>query len=119
MKCMMNDLYGMLMMRGDLDILDEVLHCNAKYFKGIFVLDGTENFKDSQRILKCHQNIEFYMRDADLGQKYHRPPRDGARQVLLDAIYKRYGISGYIFLLHSDEMFYDYSPQLLVNIMIR
>ena len=46
----------MLMMRGDLDVLEEVLDCNYHYFE-IFVLDGTEIANDSKnfgQILK-HQ----------------------------------------------------------------
>ncbi len=111
------NLYGMLMMRGDLDVLEEVLGCNAPYFRAIFVLDGTENANDSRRILNKFQNIELVIRDQDLPVGYNRPPRDGARQILLEAIQDKYGYDGYIAVLHSDEMFFDYPPTLLVNAM--
>lgn len=111
------NLYGMLMMRGDLDVLEEVLRCNAPYFRAIFVLDGTEQADESKKILDKFPTIESVIHDRDLPEEYNRPPRDGARQVLLEAIQKKFGYDGYIAVLHSDEMFFDYPPSLLVGAM--
>lgn len=108
------NLYGLLMMRGDLDVLEEVLDCNYHYFREIFVLDGTEIANDSKKILDKYSNIKLVIHDKDLPVEYNRPPRDGARQILLEAIQKKYGYDGYIAVLHSDEMFLDYPPSLLV-----
>lgn len=113
------NLYGALMMRGDLDILEEVMDCNHRYFRGIFVLDGTDPWQDSKRILDKYPNIDFYIRDEDLGPDYHKPLKDGARQVLLEAIQKKYGTDGYIFNLHSDEMYFDIPPRVLAAHMYR
>jgi hypothetical protein len=111
------NLYGALMMRGDLDILDEVLNWNFRFFKGIFILDGTEEWQQSNKIVKKYPNIDFYMRDDELGPEYNIPPKDGARQVLLDAIQVKYAFDGYIVILHSDEIFYDFPPSLLAIAM--
>ncbi len=113
------NLYGALMMRGDLDILEEVMDCNHHYFQGIFVLDGTTDWQGSKNILNKYSNVELYLRDRDLGPEYEQPPKDGARQALLEAIQEKYGYDGFIVTLHSDEMFYDYPPTLLVGAMER
>lgn len=113
------NLYGMLMMRGDLDVLEQVLECNSSYFRAIFVLDGTENAEVSRKILEKFANVEKIFYDSELPAEYNRPPRDGARQILLNAIQEKYGYDGYIFILHSDEMFFDYPPTLLATAMAR
>lgn len=118
-SCSVNlpNLYGILMMRGDLDVLEEVLKCNSSFFQAIFVLDGTDDWRASERILNKFQNIQGIFRDKDLPKVYQRPPRDGARQVLLEDIQNKYGYDGYIVILHSDEMFFDYPPTLLAQVM--
>jgi len=112
------DLFGMLMMKDDHDVLEEVLDCNARHFKALFVLDGSDDYQRTQRILSRYPNVEFYLRDAQLDSHFVRPPRDGARQVLLEAIQSRYGTSGIIFILHSDEMFYDLPPGVLAAVLM-
>jgi hypothetical protein len=112
-----DNLIGALMMRGDLDILAEVLDNNFQHFREIFVLDGTEDWGASKIILEKYPNIHCILHDQDLSPEYNLPPRDGARQVLLDAIQQKYGYDGYIVVLHSDEMFYDYPPSLLAAAM--
>jgi hypothetical protein len=107
------------MMRNDLDIFEEVMDCNHVFFRAIFVLDGSDDWRRSKAILEKYPNVEFYCRDEELGPEYDRPVRDGARQVLLEAIQASYGTDGYIFLLHSDEMYYDCPPGALVNAMER
>lgn len=102
--------YGLLMFRGDEDVLGEVLERNHKFFDGIFALDGTDDTTATASIIKRFPNVEFYMRDADLPPKFH-PPRCGARQALLEEIQKRHGHEGWITVLHSDEIFLDADPR--------
>lgn len=106
--------YGLLMMRGDLDILREVMSKNSPFFDEIYVLDGTEDHLASSEIIKSFKNVVFYVRDVDLGKQYH-PIGAGARKVLYDELASRHPGDGWVTLLHSDEIFYDANPRVVAE----
>jgi hypothetical protein len=108
-------LVGLLMMRNDHDILPQVLDCNMPHFEAVYVLDGSDDHDHTLAILaRFADKLAGVYRDSDLPPDYHQPPRDGARQFLLDKIKADIGDDGWIFCLHSDEMFYDVSPERMV-----
>lgn len=111
------ELYGLMMIKGDLDILKEVIKYNFPYLNGVFVLDGSKNWKESRSILESSGKVECYIRDSDLPKSYRSPLRDGVRQVLLEKIQEKVGHRGYIIILHSDEIYYDMNPKLLIASM--
>jgi hypothetical protein len=105
--------YGLMLVRGDEDILDEVMRRNHRFFDAIYVLDGTEDNSQTSKIIKSYPNVEFYVRDADLPEAY-TVCGDGMRGVLLDELKRRHGHEGWVTLLHSDEIFYDVDPRYVV-----
>jgi len=105
-----------MMMRNDHDILPQVLECNLPHFDAIYVLDGSEDSEGTRAIFSKHADkVRGIYRDSDLPSAYGRPPRDGARQFLLEKIKADIGDEGWVFCLHSDEMFYDLSPKAMVG----
>lgn len=104
-------LVGLLMLRDEDDVLDEMLRCAVQWFDRILVLDGTLDegrCRRTDEILASFPEVVFVARDADvLGTQ---PTRDGARQVLLDEARRRYGSDRWIGVLHADE-FMDQDPR--------
>lgn len=104
--------YGIMLVRGDEDILDEVMRRNSKFFDAIYVLDGTDDNSQTSKILKSYSNLEFYATDSDLPKGTIRG--DGMRGILLEELKRKHGNEGWITLLHSDEIFYDMDPRYVV-----
>jgi len=108
--------FGLLIFRGDLDILDEVLRHNHAFFDEIYVLDGSEDAVMSSAIVRKYENVVFYTTDSKLPPEYRHPPRDGVlRRFLLSEIQARHSGEGWVTLLHSDEIFYDKDPRLVAE----
>ena len=105
--------YGIMLVRGDEDILDEVMRRNHKFFDAIYVLDGTDDNSQTSKILKSYSNLEFYATDADLPKDAIRG--DGMRSILLEELQRRHGYEGWVTLLHSDEIFYDVDPRNVIR----
>jgi len=109
-------LVGLLMMRNDHDILPQVLACNMRYFDAVYVLDGSDDHEQTRAIFSAYSGkLAGMYRDSELPSAYDRPPRDGARQFLLERIKADLGDEGWIFCLHSDEMFFDVEPAHMVD----
>lgn len=107
-------LTGLMMIRNENDILEEVLSEHVKFCDHIFVLDGTTEDPDKAReICLSFKNITYF-RDEDLPADYPRPVRDGCRQFLLDRIREKYGHEGWVAVLHGDEIFVD-DPRLIIK----
>jgi Glycosyl transferase family 2 len=104
-------LTGLLMVRDEDDILDEMLRCATQWFDRILVLDGTTDDARRRRtdtVLQSFAEIVFVAHDDDVPGG--GPVRDGARQLLLDEARRRYGLNQWIGLLHADE-FMDQDPR--------
>ena len=102
-------LVGLLMIRNEADILDEMLACATRWFDRILVLDGTNGEVARARtdeILDGYSEVVLRMRDEELGHQV----RDGARQYLLEECRARYGVDNWIGVLHADE-FMDQDPR--------
>lgn len=102
-------LIGLLMVRDEDDILDEMLATATRWFDRILVLDGTPAGPARDRtdaILDRTPEVVFRLRDEDLDH----PVRDGARQHLLAEARRRFGTGHWIGILHADE-FLDQDPR--------
>jgi hypothetical protein len=107
-------LTGIMMIRNENDILEEVLSEHIKFCDHIFVLDGTNEDPDkSKEICLSFKNITYF-RDEDLPPGYPRIVRDGCRQFLLDRVRDKYGYEGWVAVLHGDEIFVD-DPRLIIK----
>ncbi len=107
-------LIGLLMMRNDHDILPQVLEWNMPYFDAVYVLDGSDDPRVTRLIFsKYADKLGGLYLDSDLPATYARPPRDGARQFLLEKIQQDHSDGDWIFCLHSDEIFLDLHPRLM------
>jgi hypothetical protein len=102
-------LIGLLLVKNEADVLEEML-CNARrWFDRILVLDGTtEHRAETEEILASFPEIVFVARDEDMPGT--TPTRDGARQYLLDEARRRYGVDNWIGVLHADE-FMEQDPR--------
>ncbi len=107
-------LIGLLMIRNESDVLAESLAVATQWFDRIFVLDGTDEPERAatDAILAATPEVEFVVRDQELATE--GPVRDGARQVLLEEVRRRYGVDNWIGILHADE-FIEQDPRPLLG----
>ncbi|MCH7788578.1 MAG: glycosyltransferase family 2 protein [Acidobacteria bacterium] len=102
-------LIGLLLVKNEVDILEEMLSNARRWFDRILVLDGTtEQRPATEAILASFEEVVFIARDEDLLGT--APTRDGARQYLLDEARRRYGVDNWIGVLHADE-FMEQDPR--------
>ena len=111
-------LVGLMMLRDEDDVLEEVLASAVRWFDRILVLDGTRDPARRERteaILAARPEVVHVARDDDVAARRGRPGpvRDGARQLLLDEARRRYGADRWIGVLHGDE-FVDRDPRPLL-----
>ena len=107
-------LVGLLMIRDEDDVLEEMLRTATQWFDRILVLDGTTDahrVSATTSILESFPEVVHVLKDADVSAA---AIRDGARQFLLDEARRRYGTNQWIGLLHADE-FIDQDPRPLLN----
>lgn len=95
---------GLLMVRGEDDILGSVLQYNVPLVDAFYVLDGTTPNDKSAAL--CQQRIECcgYWCDGDLPERYGTVPRDGWRDWLLLHAVTDWGVDNLFVLLHGDEV---------------
>src|SRR6266478_3633086 len=106
---------GLMMIRNEVDILDETLTHLVEFFDRIYVLDGTapeEEYKRSRNILAKYKEVKFVKRDQETAGPF--PIRDGARQYLLEAARTDHGTGHWIGILHGDE-FFTRDPRLAIR----
>lgn len=99
-------LIGLMMIRNEVDVLDDTLAHLTQFFDRIYVLDGTaphEEYERSLQILARYDEIKLVQRDQDTAGPF--PIRDGARQYLLKAARAEHGTGHWIGILHGDEYF--------------
>ncbi|MDI6787971.1 MAG: hypothetical protein QME51_06330, partial [Planctomycetota bacterium] len=94
---------GLLLSADDQDIIEEVMTKYSKQFDTIFCLDrGRDNSID---IIRSFKKVEYAVTDQEIGID-GTLLKDGKRQLLLSRIQDKYGYDGWIFPIHSDEIYH-------------
>ena len=106
---------GLLMVADEDDILERTLDHNSQYLDAFYVLDGSTDRTESERICRAHPKCWGYRTDADLP----RPPYPeksvcGYRQFMLDHAYQDHGYDNWFMVLHADEL-WTFDPNELVK----
>ena len=104
-------LIGMLLSKDDGDIIQDVMTEYNRYFDTIFAIDAS--IDNSLEIIKSFPKVEYAISDKELGINTAML-KDGVRQLLLSRIQDTYGYDGWIFPIHSDEVFFG-DPRHLVE----
>lgn len=95
---------GLLMIRDEDDILEEVLATHCRIVDAFYVLDGSEPNERSEAICRSFRRCYGYWRDADLPADYGPQPRDGWRQYIYERAAAEHGVDNWFLLLHGDEV---------------
>ena len=105
-----NRLVGLLMIRNENDILEDVLRNAVVFCDRILVLDGSdpEEHARTKRICGRFPEVRSIIRDEETQGPF--PLRDGARHYLLKQSRELYGSGRWIAVLHGDE-FYTRDPR--------
>jgi hypothetical protein len=82
-----------------------------RYFDTIFCIDASSD--NSLEIIKSFPKVEYAVHEKELGIN-GAMLKDGIRQLLLSRIQDEYGNEGWIFPIHSDEIFWG-NPASLVD----
>jgi hypothetical protein len=101
----MNQYIGLLMVAEENDILERTLDHNSQYLDAFYVLDGTPDNTESERICKAHPKCWGYSTDAQLP----RPPYTsetlcGYRQFIYEQAVADNGSDNWFLILHGDEV---------------
>ena len=107
-------LIGIMMIKNEVDILEENLTHLVNFYDRIFILDGTEpddEFLRSKQIAERFSEVKLILRDQNTQGPF--PVRDGARKYLLEHVRLNYGVNNWIGILHGDE-FYTDDPRLFL-----
>lgn len=107
-------LIGMLLSKDDGDIIHNVMTEYNRYFDTIFCIDASED--GSLEIIKSFPKVEYAVSEKEIGINGSML-KDGIRQLLLSRIQDTYGYDGWIFPIHSDEVFFG-DPAHLVEMAI-
>lgn len=96
---------GLLMVAGEDDILERTLDHNSRFFDAFYVLDGSDDGAESERICRSHPKCWAYRRDQDLP----RPPYTertlcGYRKFIHDLAVQDHGSDHWFMVLHADEV---------------
>ncbi len=96
---------GLLMVAGEDDILERTLDHNARFLDAFYVLDGSTDTTESERICRAHPKCWAYRQDKDLP----RPPYTertlcGYRKFIHDIAVMDHGPNNWFMVLHADEM---------------
>jgi hypothetical protein len=98
---------GLMLVRNENDVLEEVLEHHLRGVDHVFVLDGTtEGPERSRAICQGRDRVTYFTEDA-LPPEHPRPVRDGCRQFLMERARERFGHRGWFVWLHADELFVD------------
>ena len=94
---------GLLLSRDDGDIIEEVMTEYCKHFDTIYCLDSSTD--NSLEVIRSYDKVKYAVHESELG--IHTPElRDGARQLLLPRIQADVGTEGWIFPIHTDEIYH-------------
>lgn len=107
-------LIGLLLSKDDGDIIHNVMTEYNGYFDTIFCIDASSD--NSLEIIKSFPKVEYAVHEKELGIN-GAMLKDGVRQLLLSKIQDVYGYDGWIFPIHSDEIFWG-DPASLVNVAL-
>lgn len=96
-------LVGLMMIRNESDILEDVLRNCTVFSDRIYVLDGSdpEEHEKTREICGRFVEVKAIIRDADTQGPF--PVRDGARHYLLQRARAEHGSGRWIAVLHGDE----------------
>lgn len=93
---------GILLSKDDGDIIADVMTEYNKYFDAIYCIDAsTDNSLD---IIRSFNKVRYAVSEKELGIN-GAMLKDGIRQLLLSRIQDEYGYDGWIFPIHTDEMY--------------
>lgn len=102
---------GLLMVNEEDDILERTLDHNAQYVDAFYVLDGTEDNTESERICRSHPKCWAYRRDQDLPRPpYPEGTTCGYRKFIHDLAVADHGPDNWFLVLHADEIWPDPKP---------
>ncbi|MDI6787937.1 MAG: hypothetical protein QME51_06160 [Planctomycetota bacterium] len=104
---------GLLLSKSDDDIIKEVMTDYCNYFDTIFCIEASDDERKSYEIIKSFGKVEYIAHKEDLGVDTAML-KDGVRQLLLSRIQDKYGYDGWIFPIHSDEVFWG-NPASLID----
>jgi hypothetical protein len=96
---------GLLMVNDENDVLERTLDHNSQYLDAFYVLDGSADNTESERICRDNPKCWGYRTDSQLP----RPPYPvlsvcGYRQFMLDHAYQDHGFDNWFMVLHADEL---------------
>jgi hypothetical protein len=94
---------GLLLSRDDGDIIEEVMTEYCRHFDVIYALDSSTD--GSLDVIRSYDKVVYAVHEDELGIKTAQL-RDGVRQVLLEKIHAEYGGDGWIFAIHTDEIYH-------------
>jgi hypothetical protein len=93
---------GLLLSRDDGDIIEEVMTEYCRHFDVIYALDSSRD--GSLDVIRSYDKVVYAAHEDELGIKTY-DLKDGVRQLLLSRIQQRYGTDGWIFAIHTDEIY--------------
>lgn len=97
---------GLMMSGNEIDVIEEVMETNKKYFDKILVIDGSTD--GTEEVIRSYDCVKHFIKDAEILDKIpcHRPC-DGLRQFILEKAQEMFPIEGWFTILHGDEIFHD------------
>lgn len=96
---------GLLMVADENDILERTLEHNSQWFDAFYVLDGSTDTAESERVCRANPKCWGYRQDKDLP----RPPYTertlcGYRKFIHDMAVIDHGFGHWFMVLHADEL---------------
>ena len=96
---------GLMMVAGEDDVLERSLDHNSQHFDAFYVLDGSDDNTESERICRAHPKCWGYRTDSQLP----RPPYTertlcGYRQFIYEHAVIDHGTDNWFMVLHADEL---------------
>lgn len=109
-------LIGLMLSKSDDDIIKEVMTDYCNYFDAIYCIEASDDDRKSYDIIKSFDKVDYIVHKDELGVDT-AALKDGVRQLLLSRIQDKYGYDGWIFAIHSDEIFWG-NPAHLVEVAV-
>ena len=94
---------GLMLSKSDRDVIEEVMTEYCKQFDTIFCIEASDD--DSIDVIRSFDKVEYVAHEKELGIS-GTLLKDGIRQLLLSRIQDKYGYDGWIFPIHSDEIYH-------------
>lgn len=105
-------LIGILLSKDDGDIIEDVMTEYNKYFDAIYCIDASSD--NSLDIIKSFDKVKYAVSEKELGIN-GAMLKDGIRQLLLSRIQDEYGYEGWIFPIHTDEIYVGNPRNILIH----